>query len=1013
MAIINRLSLKSGGGIVSELQRARFTTDEAHIFIGLGGTGIDSIRRLKTELYERVVPDSLDISDFPYPNIRFLGVDSYLYNITANENRMDSDTSFEDDLLPLDDKEYFSIYLSNDEILDSSRSIKEHPELNWAPKINPISFLNNSRVIPGTRMMARYLFMERSAAFIALLKNIRAEILEGSHFVQWWFIHVFSGFGGATGSGIYLDVCYLLRDVFVKDGSTILGYYFLPDVNLSIIPMSRSATREAVVKNGYAAMQELDYCMTFPENQGTIEQVYQNDYVIKWNRQPVDLCFLICSMDDTKMVIRNAYDYVMKLTAEFILNNIQIPNNNDFRLGSSFPFVWTYQRIVQSYASHKLHGFNIRYLSIGGSCVSVPIKKINTYLMAGLFESYNRVGCNVPTVEDVNSLVIDAWVKNDYYEGTIARLWESILYELRADTQNYSRFGDDKIYRNAAKEDSVFVEYYNSQKTMNMRMIRRNRVSMLDVENTSSYRNRLIHSMEAVLSDIERGPMFAHRMLSETNGYNIFDIISGLKAILADHKLIEQQGDEQRHDNFQESKDRFLKRPKKKNYLNYEIDLIALCEHEEQMCLYEEVEVFLEELEQQLVLLTDSFYLPLSQIFTNLRDTFRDNMMTLKRYTMNDESFDKPLITIEEIKETLDNEIRNVDIKNSYISLIRKLTEPENVKKWDNEDSIAKIINDFFTQDVFRVFTNKTITSFLEDKYQLTGDDLVRKIKADRRWMFRRSMPLFPFTDGDLYFKISEITKTVYIPEDSYLINSSIYNTADEQVVRSSMQDRISSISMYEAFPLSAYSNLSEYEQKYYSSYGPNPGMHIYEGSKRDEKGLDWTKLSSVTPLSMIPLTSDTIPQTLKENIERVEELYQEAIVNNLIIEDYDGSRLRFVRQSFSDRLFQLENEIAAFIQNREKMSSTIRQDRKKVFEERYEQLEEEFLSDDYLVNEPKVPLYWEGSNRPSVRQVIIKDNIYAAPMIQQMVQNTLNMIAEIEKKLSEIKAKIDKIDLL
>lgn len=48
MAIISKLSLSAGGGIISKGQQADQVKNTATILIGLGGTGIDALRTIKT-----------------------------------------------------------------------------------------------------------------------------------------------------------------------------------------------------------------------------------------------------------------------------------------------------------------------------------------------------------------------------------------------------------------------------------------------------------------------------------------------------------------------------------------------------------------------------------------------------------------------------------------------------------------------------------------------------------------------------------------------------------------------------------------------------------------------------------------------------------------------------------------------------------------------------------------------------------------------------------------------------
>ena len=76
MAVIKKLLLSTGGGIISPKQQAEQVENTASIFIGLGGTGIDAIRTIKTEVYLRLKPDNTDAVVPTYKHIRFLGIDT-------------------------------------------------------------------------------------------------------------------------------------------------------------------------------------------------------------------------------------------------------------------------------------------------------------------------------------------------------------------------------------------------------------------------------------------------------------------------------------------------------------------------------------------------------------------------------------------------------------------------------------------------------------------------------------------------------------------------------------------------------------------------------------------------------------------------------------------------------------------------------------------------------------------------------------------------------------------------
>lgn len=68
------------GGIISTIRQAP-QSDEPVVIIGLGGTGVDAITRLKTKLYRQIEPDNKEQvekegAEPQYNHIKFLGIDA-------------------------------------------------------------------------------------------------------------------------------------------------------------------------------------------------------------------------------------------------------------------------------------------------------------------------------------------------------------------------------------------------------------------------------------------------------------------------------------------------------------------------------------------------------------------------------------------------------------------------------------------------------------------------------------------------------------------------------------------------------------------------------------------------------------------------------------------------------------------------------------------------------------------------------------------------------------------------
>ena len=68
------------GGIISAINQVA-QSEEPVVIVGLGGTGVDAISRLKTKLHRQIIPDNhakveSDGVEPEYAHIKFLGIDA-------------------------------------------------------------------------------------------------------------------------------------------------------------------------------------------------------------------------------------------------------------------------------------------------------------------------------------------------------------------------------------------------------------------------------------------------------------------------------------------------------------------------------------------------------------------------------------------------------------------------------------------------------------------------------------------------------------------------------------------------------------------------------------------------------------------------------------------------------------------------------------------------------------------------------------------------------------------------
>ncbi|MBR6571077.1 MAG: hypothetical protein IKK75_11565 [Clostridia bacterium] len=106
-------------------------------------------------------------------------------------------------------------------------------------------------------------------------------------------VFVVSGTCGGTGSGILLDVAYLLRhaamQLGIQDRITLSGMLFMPDVH----PFPESQLRSVLESNAYAAVKELDCWMHAAETGRSLVQQYTPGLMVQWAGRPFDDCFLL------------------------------------------------------------------------------------------------------------------------------------------------------------------------------------------------------------------------------------------------------------------------------------------------------------------------------------------------------------------------------------------------------------------------------------------------------------------------------------------------------------------------------------------------------------------------------------------------------------------------------------------------------------------------------------------------------------------------------------------------
>ena len=855
MAVYSKLLLSTGGGIVSAMQQAEQAKNTATVLIGLGGTGIDALRTIKTEVYARLKADDPLAAVPGYQHIRFLGVDSIVERNDDWDEEMPYNSTM-GALCALDDTELFSIYDPNiRHMLSDPEAMKKRDELAWIhwEYMMPVSANYSAGAI---RQVGRLMMMEKSAAFMSRVEQ-EINAAKAGLVNPTVNVHIFTSLSGGTGSGCFLDVCYMVQHVADKlGGATVFGYFFMPDVNLSVVPMSNPQTRDRIPRNAYAAMQELDYCMQLPGNNGAFTQKYQNGQ-IRWDRPPVDMAHLICATNASGEVIANAYDYAMHATSQYVISYLTGGNGRLFIGGAAAV------KAAESAIAYRYNfNVNLGYCTIGAASAVVPWREINTYLASEVFEKFSCIRQNIPSKADVENLAVSTLARD---AQSITDVYNSLYCELHEDfDDSYAAYADDWKFVQCFGNRELVTNYTN-QTAAKLNMAEKNAKRMTAVGNQKSLIGRVDAQLRNLICDINYGPMFAYGLVSAARSHNLLNVIAGL--IAENNSRWDQEAAQTslRQEDYDRAKSDFDNRRKRsmfdtdaKRFGDYEYYLMLLEQHNLAMSCYEKLDQVLTVFRKQLKALTASYYIKLSCVVDTLVNTFKENRDALasEKILQAKDPFYMPMLTIAELKNTLDAEIEKINVPGLMDAFMRRLLEHEDAWLDEDENKITQLVSGFFVGTAFSDFSSRTITSLLMDKYGITDNaQLAEKIYND--WMKKltaKASPLFCFNRSVWREEQTAKLAFVSIPESSAPIRAAadqLYNTDPTWRTKDSvLGDAISAVTVLAGFPICAGGRIPEMHDRHVHS-SLESGLYSYEGKENFGMAFnDWRKLPPLDPRS-------------------------------------------------------------------------------------------------------------------------------------------------------------------
>ena len=850
-----KLLISAGGGIISRDQQAD-QYEAATIAIGLGGTGISCLRALKKEVYDRIKPD-VDNPLIPnYKHIKFLAIDTDKSSLgdTGTIDTLDNNTEFLD--------------LSCNDIgalLAGAAVLKNKPYLKWLkakatqPNGDGISIKSAEAGAGGVRQIGRLLLFQNCTSFVSKLTNLiteaRRDLTESEI-----NIHIFTGIGGGTGAGTFLDVCYLVQHVLATLGiqgmTQTCGYFFMPDVNIDKV--KSADVQEYIKSNGFAAMKELDYCMNFDTNGGEWNQAYDG-FSIKTTEPPVKLAHLITATDSNGVISKNAYDYSMHVAVDYVMDFLIKPKISEAQQTDN-PFT------VKSHISNiealtamarKEHGAGYQYCILGASNAYLPYKEITTYLTSKIFEGFARIDHQLPGDNDI-----------DLFIQTTGLKYEDLCKDLRAKVPAVPLFEVDTktIYEQTEGLSPDVIPQILGQMRDSLAKIggqvaenKKNMLQSLEIINEDSQKgiSSLISRVRKKIMEIsqqpDKGPYYGGAILHSVKSRDLQNRIDGyieqnsrnLNMARADMTLRDQ------------SIAQTLRELQNSNPLNrkgrgreYVQAVHAYFRQQADIEFYTTLGDILVSFKKQVNDLYTQQFSIFETVMRNLEATFSANLGTLGSPVSEENDYAIKLMSIKDLKDSLDASVKEMRIDDLISGFVHYMLNNTDIWIAQDESKIAHAVSQFFLKQLEQ-FTSKTIVDYLkikfetEDRATLAGkiySDIVLPLSA-------KAAPLL-WVDGSKnqlpvdrkfgFCTIPEISDEIKTAADTYRQANPLVQTRP-----SFCTDRISFMIFNCAIPMYGYKGVDNYR-----SAKRIIGAHIYEGATGDDR--DWRTLYDITPFSCI-----------------------------------------------------------------------------------------------------------------------------------------------------------------
>ena len=972
------------GGITTSIIQAQQSGDPM-VIIGLGGTGVDAISSLKRKLYKQIAPDNVEgvnSGEEPqYHRIKFLGID-------ADGGKLEqSELTFEEKLniQKLDYQMSFS--------QDRLESLKRQKNMQWM-SVDYIA--NHLPVTPNgagaCRQFGRWLTITSADVIKWKLTQLITQAIEGinpGHLT----VHIISSVSGGMGSGSFVDVSYIIRDILNGLGlySSVFGYFVLPDAIISKLGIVKNEIKKQVQQsNGIASLLEIEHLMNLKDSHEWFEQDY-GAFQIKTQHNLVDMCNFISATNINGKPMPNGYEYALNVIGDYILGFI---SKEQKATPTSTPITMTgnlsnIEADLLGIVPEHGRGYSQNYHIIGSANAEIPITQMATYLASKLFENFT-ISENMPNETQIKQEFADYLHLSDSsfekleQQFSVGAEWKSLTEQVVSEhyTQIKAHMNDDIL---PAKMISPIETSLRMRKSI---LVQKREQMEEGVDNyvyqpdNRSIPGLAISRLIEISENLKEGPAYAYGMMNQAG----MDIFHHLEARIRYYESQEQNARNQEVAS-RNKESEAKKKLGNANVINknssikeYTAALNQVYYWQSQADLFEEMKKLMINLTSAFRAINDKYLRPFYQFTKELMETFEANRQFFEN-GKGDESQDGytiQLVKFSNIQPILDDALGRLDCTQTTAEILKMLMDCPDIWMEHKELRVKAKISDYILSKFSSVLSG-SLENFLRIGLNMeTANDrdfshaILDKIIQP---LMDEATPVF-WTYEPLVF---DRTKTVHsgtlvVPgvANNICMAADVYTTGNSgmAVRKTLINDRIYVSQTISGIPMHAYEGLTQYLDAYENCH--ELGLHLYE------RDVNWREILT------FPYPYSQNPKYTK-NAEELLKVYDEAETKGIIF--YEDGRA-YVKQF---------EEVPSEMLNIEDFDTYGRIDME-LAQQRINQLMD-------ILNNPaeSVAINSKG-NLPETENSLVKDNFLRFYGIQQIVKREMEKYDGITKTIADIK---------